>query len=312
MDDLFLTRDLNARGLTADEIKRMVLRGELARVRRGAYARDRTSPKADDSYDLRTPHRRLIAATEAQLHPRAVLSHGSAAAVWGLPLFPGMVRHVHVTRDRRGGGVRRSVVFVHGSPIRDDDRVVVDGLVVTTLARTAVDLGRTLTYDQAVAVADAAAAGGADPLRLAESLDQAGRWYGAPQARRAIGFADPRSESVGESFSRIRLDDLGLPPPDLQFEVFDELGHLLGRSDFAWPELRTLGEFDGRVKYGRLRRPGETVEEAVHREKLREDALRDHDWQVVRWIWEDLSRPEVIDDRLRRAFARGAVRLPGR
>ena len=96
--------------------------------------------------------------------------------------------------------------------------------------------------------------------------------------------------------------------PVLQYEVFDDNGYLIGRCDFAWPERRTLGEFDGRMKYGRLRRPGETVEEAVHREKLREDALRDQGWQMARWVWDDLRSPQVIADRIRRAFARAGTR----
>lgn len=311
MDELILTRDLTAQGFSTDEIKRLVRRGDLVHIRRGAYERHRDRSDTDDPYDLRAPHRRLIAATEAQLHPRAVLSHGSAATMWGLPLFRGMLGAVHVTRVRRGGGVRRSFVFVHGSPLSEDDRAAVDGLAVTSLARTAVDLARTLPYDQAVAVADAACAAGADPARVVDALDQARRWYGAPQGRRVFAFADARSESVGESFSRLRLREAGLPAPELQLEVFDEMGRLLGRSDFAWPEHRTLGEFDGRVKYGRLRRPGETVEEAVHREKLRENAFRDHGWQVVRWIWDDLARPQIISERVRRAFARAGVRPNG-
>ena len=76
---------------------------------------------------------------------------------------------------------------------------------------------------------------GMEPASLAESLAQAAGWYGTPQARRVAGFIDARSESVGESFSRVRLDERGLPAPLLQYEVFDELGRLLARSDFAWP-----------------------------------------------------------------------------
>ncbi len=238
-----------------------------------------------------------------QLHPRAALSHGSAAAVHGLPLFRSMVERVHVTRDRYGGGVIRPTLRVHGSPLRDVDRVVVDGHVVTSLSRTVIDLARTLPYDQAVAVADRGLALGTDPSMLSEHLEQARSWQGAPQARRVVAFADGRSESVGESFSRITMVGV-LPVPVLQHEIFDEHGCLIGRCDFAWPERRTVGEFDGLVKYGRFRRPGETVEQAVYREKLREDALRDHGWQVARWVWDDLSRPQVITDRVRRAFAR--------
>ena len=307
MDRLLLTRDLAERGFSPDEIRRMLARGEIARVRRGAYLQLRNERQAAaDPHDLRTPHLQLIVGTEAQLHPRAVLSHGSAAAVWGLPLFRDMVGQVHLTRDRRGGGVRRSTVFVHGSPLRAEDRVLVEGHVVTSLARTAVDLARTLSFDKAVAVADSAVALGADQLALAECLEQARRWYGCPAARRVISFADGRSESVGESFSRVRLHDLGLAPSTLQFEVFDENGRLVGVTDFAWPEHRTLGEFDGAVKYGALRRPGESPEDAVLREKRREDALRDQGWEIARWGWEHLRTPEIIAARVRRAFDRAS------
>jgi hypothetical protein len=189
--------------------------------------------------------------------------------------------------------------------LRDVDRTVVDGQPVTSLARTVVDLARTQPYEQAVAVADRGLALGADLAELAECLDQARSWQGARQARRAIYFADRRSESVGESFSRVQMVRLGLPPPELQYEISDDDGILIARCDFAWPDRRTVGEFDGRIKYGRLRRPGESVEDAVHREKLREDAVRDQGWQLARWIWTDLSRPQVIQDRLRRAFTRG-------
>lgn len=55
------------------------------------------------------------------------------------------------------------------------------------------------------------------------------------------------------------------------------------------PEQRTVAEFDGKVKYGRLRRPGEDPGEAVFREKRREDAVRAADQAVVRWTWHDLD-----------------------
>lgn len=100
-----------------------------------------------------------------------------------------------------------------------------------------------------------------------------------------------------------------VPAPTLQYEVLDHCSQLVGRCDFAWLERRTVGEFDGEVKYGRFLRPGETIEEAVLREKLREDAIRDQGWQVVRWTWDDLWTPQVIEDRILRAFDR-AKRFP--
>ncbi|MGH3564545.1 MAG: hypothetical protein ACRDRH_00645 [Pseudonocardia sp.] len=76
----------------------------------------------------------------------------------------------------------------------------------------------------------------------------------------------------------------------------------LGRVDFGWPGLRTVGEFDGRVKYGRLLRPGQDPGDAVFEEKRREDLIRDEDLRVVRWIWNDLRTFDEVARRLRRAY----------
>ena len=65
-------------------------------------------------------------------------------------------------------------------------------------------------------------------------------------------------------------------------------GGVVGRTDFAWEEQRVVGEFDGRIKYGRLLRPGQDPGDAVFEEKRREDAIRDEGWGVVRWVWSDL------------------------
>ena len=141
---------------------------------------------------------------------------------------------------------------------------------------------------------------------LEAALERTARLHGAGRARKVVEFADGRSESAGESLSRVLLSDLGLMPDDIQFRVVDG-SNAVGRVDFVWPGLRTIGEFDGRVKYGRLLRQGEDGGEVLYREKLREDLLRELGWQVVRWVWADLDHPEVIAERLRRAFARAAL-----
>ena len=91
------------------------------------------------------------------------------------------------------------------------------------------------------------------------------------------------------------------PTPIPQYEVWRQ-GVLVGRADFGWEKFRTLGEFDGKEKYGRLLKPGQTAADAVFAEKRREDALRDLGWQIVRWIWEDLYHPEELRRRLERAL----------
>jgi hypothetical protein len=84
---------------------------------------------------------------------------------------------------------------------------------------------------------------------MADILAVAARRHGVVTARAALEFADGRSKSVGESVSRVRMADAGLPMPQLQLNVFDGLGGWLARPDFCWEELGVLGEFDGQIKY---------------------------------------------------------------
>lgn len=60
-------------------------------------------------------------------------------------------------------------------------------------------------------------------------------------------------------------------------------GVAVAETDFGWPALRTVGEFDGRQKYGRLLSPGQDPGEVVYREKLREDEVRATGLGMVRW-----------------------------
>jgi hypothetical protein len=117
-----------------------------------------------------------------------------------------------------------------------------------------------------------------------------------------MAFADGRSESVGESRSRVAVALAGLPPPVLQWEVPSAKGRVIGRVDFWWPGRQVVGEFDGKVKYGRLLRPGQDPAEVVYQEKRREDELRAVVRTVVRWNWADLTPFTLTATRLHRAL----------
>jgi len=303
MDDILLTAALRQRGLDDRDLLRLQRRGELTRIRRGAYAVAPAEPLSRANQ-----HRQLVLATVPQLGPGAVISHGSAAVLHGLPFWPEAVERVHVTRNRSTGARRRSLVEVHGAALSPDALTVIDGVTTTSLTRTVLDLGRTWAFEQAVAAGDRALALGLARDELLAASEGMDHWRGIRQARRVIGFLDGRSESAGESVSRVRMADDGLPKPELQTEVFGPDERLLARLDFCWEEQQTIGEFDGKIKYGRLLKPGQRIEDVIFAEKQREDALRDLGWQVVRWLWADLYRPGVIRDRVLRAFARAGHR----
>jgi hypothetical protein len=299
--DIVLTRTLLGQGFDDRDLGRMRRDGTLVRVRRGAYVREQPEERTRAEQ-----HRELIFATAPQLHDGAVLSHTSAGILHGLPIWPVAFDRVHVTRNRSSGGKRRSIVHVHTAPLSDDHVTTIDGVPVTSLARTVVDLCRTLPIEQAVAAGDRALAYGLVREVLEDQLSRMARWPGIRQGRRAVELLDSRSESAGESASRVRLHQDGFPAPELQQDIFDEKGKFVARVDFQWKEQRTIGEFDGKIKYGQSLKTGESIEEVLFKEKRREDALRDLGWQIVRWLWADIYRPGVIRDRVLRAFARSA------
>lgn len=309
-DRIVLAAELRERGFDTAALNQLRRDGALRVVRRGAYVLGRATDGPDRSVAV---HRERLAAVRRQYGDDVVVSHMSAAVLHGLPIWDDQLDRVQLIRNRRGGGRTRSDVIVRGLPLRPGDVVQVDGLATTSIARTVLDLACQQPLRRGVAVGDAAVRAVSlcypyEDLRpeLAEQLRAAGGRTGIPRARQAIGLLDGRSESVGESASRVVLVQAGVPVPQLQYEVRDATGTLLGRSDFAWPEHRTLGEFDGRVKYsGQL---GEATEDVLFAEKRREDRLRAAGWELVRWIWSDLQDPTALARSVRQAFSRAARR----
>lgn len=295
------TGDLARLGLGPRQIARLVDQGRLTRVRRGFY-RDGPALSAEEH------HRLLIASVMADERAHdAVLSHGSAAVVHALPVPRSYLRRVALSRERRGRGHISVALRERGCPLPSGDVVVVDGLTVTSLARTVADLARELPFDWAVAVVDAALARGVERAALVEQVDRSRRWPGNAQARAVVAFGDGRAESPGESRSRAILVRGGLPVPRIQHEIRAD-GVFVGRADFAWEEDGVLGEFDGLAKYGELARAGESPGQALTREKVREDRFRGLGWLVTRWIWAELSTPDALCERVRRTLALGRER----
>ena len=88
-----------------------------------------------------------------------------------------------------------------------------------------------------------------------------------------------------------------------QFEIVDRSGHVVARVDLAWPRLGLFLEFDGKEKYLLHRRVGESVADAVLREKRREEMICElTGWRCIRVTWADLYRPEHTAGRIRAMF----------
>jgi very-short-patch-repair endonuclease len=292
-------RELMAGGEWDRSIARSVRNGDLGRVVRGWYVSGPT-PSEDQAV------RDRIAAM-LQRAPTLTGSHESAIVVHGLPLVYSRDRRVHLTRDATSGARRDTGRVVHARTLAEHDVVEVDGLRVTSIARTLVDLacaspdGRTV-----VAAADAALCSRrVRPEEVATALAAAGFRTGIARARMLLAFADGRAESPGESVLRWLLAEAGLPGPELQVEIFSPDGRFLARVDFVYLECGVVIEFDGRTKYHQLVRPGEDVTTVVLREKAREDALREAGLAVIRIVWADFADPRGLVERIQRARERG-------
>ncbi|HEX2892434.1 MAG TPA: hypothetical protein VHO29_00340 [Marmoricola sp.] len=277
--------------------------GEILRIRPGAYTFVDVWQTADESGRHRL---RAHAALRSHAAPVA-LSHTSAAVEHGLRLYEPDLSKIHLTCvDGPLGGTTPDIVYHHGVCRDEELRPVAGGLVVPPV-RAALEAASLSSVAAGLVILDSLVdlkKGSLDEMR-----DGFGRMSGHPRARRlqvTVRLAREGAQSVGESLSRYGMWRGHLPEPELQFEVRDEWGRLLGISDFAWPDHGALGEFDGMIKYGRLRREGETPGEAVEREKKREDRLREETgWVMVRLVWAEIFRPGPMADKIRRQLARG-------
>lgn len=267
--------------------RRAVEHGRKVRVRRGVFL-------AAPLWEELTPieRHRLTAVAASDSVAGLVLSHSTAASLWGVPLIGTPVDVETLTTPRNGsrreGGLRR-----WASPDLDLEVVEVDGIRLTTLTRTVVDVASSVPFPAGAAAVDWALAQGVARETLSRLALTLHNGAAVKRAIMAIAFGDERSGSPGESVSRALIRELGFPDPELQVQFFDRRG-LIGLGDFYWRRWALIGEFDGLVKY---RDPamlkGRTPAQALADEKRREDRLRRTGPRVARWVWEDLTHERL-------------------
>lgn len=293
---LFLTRDLLAGGQTERSIAGMVRAKILHRIRHGAYTYAAHWHAIDD-----LEKRRLVAlAVLRTARAPVALAGPNAADVLGAPVWD-MGHQVHLLRLDGKAGRREAGRVEHRGRAYCSDLTIRDGIPITSPTRTAVDMIALADTEHALVTVNGLLHAKETTIDLIEHqirlMAHDPHTLNAPVVLR---LADGRCESAGETRTVCLCWRHQLPMPEPQYEVRDRTGRVVARLDFAWPELGVFAEFDGRVKYVRHRRQGESIEDAVLREKRREELVCGlTGWRCIRITWADLHAPERTAERMR-------------
>jgi very-short-patch-repair endonuclease len=288
---------LTKQGGSRRRVRRLVRQGRLVTVRRGVYTT--AGRVAEGTADQARREALRVAAVLTALSPGAVGSHRSAALIHGLDLLGrGDPPEITVTRPP-GHGSRslRRGVSVHAARLPGHHLVVRDGVLLTSVARTVVDLARTGSFTDGVVAADSALRSGRTTIaEMNAVLVECAGWPGIRRAREVAEFSDANSESALESIGRVAFHERGLPAPRLQAWVGGDQG-VVGRADYYWPEHGTIAEADGAIKYADPKKAISQLD--------RDTRLRDEGFEVVHFTWWEITTiPDQVVARIQAAFDR--------
>lgn len=226
---------------------------------------------------------------------QGVIAGLSASALHGAKWVDAMVRVeiIHSNRNPLSG------IRVRGDRLSEDEIGVIDGIPVTTPARTALDLGCWYSTGEAVAAIDSLAQ--ATDLKMSD-VDLLAQRYpgrrGIARSRTAVRLVDPGAQSPKETWLRLLLVDAGLPRPETQIPVRDDFGNVIAYLDMGWRELKVAVEYDGDHHRSDRRQFTWDIRRLEMLERL--------GWIVIRVVAAD--QPPDILRRVRSAVARRASR----
>lgn len=228
--------------------------------------------------------------------PGAVVSHATAAALWGveIPLQPQPDLRADLTVPLGSRAESRADRRIHRSECLPDDVTRRASLPVTTPARTWRDLAGVLRPPALLAVTDQLLDGVCTRAELERQLTRRPRGRGCARARAVLPMGDRRSESPMESVLRWLIHEGGLQMPDLQVDLYSDDGSFVGRADFLWRDRRVLVEFDGDHHRERS---------TFVKDLRRQNGLVEAGWTVLRFSSADvLGRPAYVIATIRRAL----------
>jgi hypothetical protein len=216
---------------------------------------------------------------------RAVVAGNSAAALLGAKwVSPAL--DAELVHDNRKPPAK---IIVHTDPLWPDETITVDGIAVTTPARTVFDIGRrTASRLQAVQRLDALTNATGVKINDIEAVMVAHAGVrGLTRLRRVLPLVDGGAESPQETRTRLVLVDAGLPGPETQIVVNDEYGGFVARVDMGYRELQVGIEYDGKQHWTDPRERQRDIDRHV--------ALADLGWRMIR-VGSDLLhyRPATV------------------
>lgn len=293
---VFTWQDVRGLLLRETELRSALRRGEVIRLRRDAYV-------LAEVWRAARPSERLALRTRAVLRARPgdVASHQSAVALHGLPCW-GLPTDVvdlcgKVRRTRTAAGVRAHPRWDGLDPVDVDGVACVDiGTAVVQVAQRHGVVPALVALDRALHERTCRV----QEVQGAVTLVARGRLERA-RLDQIIARADASCESVGETRTRLLLQDLGYEVQS-QVTISDGDGVRVGRVDFLIGDLLVV-EFDGMVKY-----EDADGREALAREKAREERLSALGCIVIRLVWADLAHPDRVRERVESALRRLARR----
>lgn len=247
---------------------------------------------------------RHIARTLACLHPNWVFAGLTAACIHGFDhswtAHDGFIRIADLYQSGRVSRQPVERIYMREIPIEQ-----VDGITVTDQARTLIDCGLTLPFEQALGIIDSALRQGLDATKV---LEQCARLRTNHEAvLRLIEYADIRSENGGESLTRGTILTLGFARPELQVEFTNPNDpRRTYRVDFLWRlhdgRIIVL-EFDGTRKYVDPQMTGaRTVRQVVNDQIERDRVLKDAGvTTVIHCFHNEVVARQPLHDKLRDA-----------
>lgn len=274
---------LLANGVPAGTIDGRLAAGRYLAVLPGVYAL---------GHSALTPEAWMLAAV-LSVGDGAALSHQSAATLWRIGAFVGERHHVSAPRSRRYS--HRGVRVHRPLELPDSDVTIVDGVPVTSVSRTLVDLAGAMRPAALVRVVhEAQVAGVLDQEDLVATIDAAPGRRGVGRLRAfAAGDMAPTKNEFERRFREF-LTRARLPPGETNQLL--ELDGRIVEADVVWHKQKVIVELDGYAVHG-TRRNFET------------DRARDIDaaaagYRTLRVTWRKLrDEPTSLVSSLRRVLA---------